>query len=132
MLQLLLEEEETENALRSSQVPSRVVRWMDGFCSASLIRIIRITLPAACSVAKSCPTLCDTVDCSPTGSSVHGTLQARILQWAAIASSRGVPDPGMEPSSLISCAGRQGLYPRLPVVMVLGVKNPHLLHLLHL
>ena len=34
-------------------------------------------------VAQSCPTLCDPVDCSPPGSSVHGLLQARILEWVA-------------------------------------------------
>ena len=36
-----------------------------------------------------CPTLCDPKDCSPPGSSVHGILQARILQWVAISFSRG-------------------------------------------
>ena len=36
-----------------------------------------------------CPALCDPVDCSPPGSSVHGTLQARILEWVAMPSSRG-------------------------------------------
>ena len=35
-------------------------------------------------VAQSCPTFCDPVDCSPSGSSVHGILQARILEWVAI------------------------------------------------
>ena len=35
-------------------------------------------------VAQSCPTLCDTMDCSLPGSSVHGTLQARVLEWGAI------------------------------------------------
>ena len=40
-------------------------------------------------VAQSCPTLCDPVDCSPTGSSVHGILQARILEWVEISFSRG-------------------------------------------
>ena len=40
-------------------------------------------------VAQSCPTLCDPVDCSPPGSSLHGILQARILEWAAMPSSRG-------------------------------------------
>ena len=40
-------------------------------------------------VTQSCPTLCDPMDCSPPGSSVHGILQARILEWAAIPSSRG-------------------------------------------
>ena len=41
-------------------------------------------------VAQSCPTLCDPVDCSPPGSSVHGILQARILEWVAISFSRGI------------------------------------------
>ena len=40
-------------------------------------------------VAQSCPTLCDPMDCSPPSSFVHGILQARMLQWAAISFSRG-------------------------------------------
>ena len=36
-----------------------------------------------------CLTLCDHMDCSPPSSSVHGTSQARILEWLAISSSRG-------------------------------------------
>ena len=39
--------------------------------------------------AQSCLTLCDPVDCSLLGFSVHGILQARILAWVAIPSSRG-------------------------------------------
>ena len=38
---------------------------------------------------QSCLTLCNPVDCSLTGSSVHGILQARILEWVAMPSSRG-------------------------------------------
>ena len=38
-------------------------------------------------VAQSCPTLSDSMDCSPPGSSVHGILQARVLEWGAIAFS---------------------------------------------
>ena len=38
---------------------------------------------------QSCPTLCDPMDCSPPGSSVHGILQSRILEWVATPSSRG-------------------------------------------
>ena len=38
-------------------------------------------------VAQLCPTLCSPMDCSPPGSSVRGTLQARILEWAAISFS---------------------------------------------
>ena len=40
-------------------------------------------------VAQSRPTVCDPMDCSPPGSSVHGILQARILEWVAMPSSRG-------------------------------------------
>ena len=40
-------------------------------------------------VTQSCPTVCDPVDCSPPGSSVHGNLPARILEWVAIPFSRG-------------------------------------------
>ena len=36
-----------------------------------------------------CLTLCDPMDCSPLGYSVHGTMQARILEWIAMPSSRG-------------------------------------------
>ena len=39
-------------------------------------------------VAQSCPTLCDPMDCSAPGSSVHGIPQARILEWVAMPSSR--------------------------------------------
>ena len=39
--------------------------------------------------AQSCPTLCDPMDCTPPGSSVHGILQARILEWVTIPFSRG-------------------------------------------
>ena len=39
--------------------------------------------------AQSCPTLCDPMDCNLPGSSVHGILQARILEWLAIPFSRG-------------------------------------------
>ena len=35
-------------------------------------------------VTQLCPTLCDPIDCSPPGSSVHGIFQARILEWVAI------------------------------------------------
>ena len=40
-------------------------------------------------VPQSCPTFCDPLNCSPSGSSVHGTLQTRTLEWVAIPFSRG-------------------------------------------
>ena len=47
------------------------------------IRVLSSTL-CCCLVAKSCLTLCDPMDCSPPGSSVHGISQARIVEWDAI------------------------------------------------
>ena len=50
-------------------------------------------------VAQSCPTLCDPVDCNLLGFSIHGILQARILEWIAISSPGDLPDPGIKPRS---------------------------------
>ena len=47
----------------------------------------------ACIVIQSCLTLCDPMDCSPPGSSVHGILQVRILEWVAMPFSRGPSRP---------------------------------------
>ena len=47
---------------------------------------------------QSCPTLCDPMDCSLPGSSVHRVLQARILEWVPIPSSRGSSQPVIKPS----------------------------------
>ena len=55
--------------------------------------------------------LCDPMDSSPPGSSVHGTLQARILEWIATPSSRGPSRPKDRTCiSYVSCIGRQVLY----------------------
>ena len=61
-----------------------------------------------------CPTLCDTIDCSPPGSSVHGILQARILEWIAMPFSRDLSDPRIEPTSLMSPALKAGSLPLAP------------------
>ena len=44
-------------------------------------------------VAQSCPTLSDSVDCSLPGSSVHGSFQARVMEWVAISLSRWSSQP---------------------------------------
>ena len=54
-----------------------------------------------CSVAQSCLTLCDHMDYGPPRSSVHGILQARIPEWVAISSSRGM-ELAMELASPVS------------------------------
>jgi len=64
----------------------------------------------SCSVAQSCPALYDLMDCSPPGSSVHGiSLQARILEWVVISSSRESFWP--RDWTHISCIGKQILLP---------------------
>ena len=59
---------------------------------------------------QSCLTLCDLMDYSPSGFSVHGILQARILEWVAISSSRDLPKPGIEPLSLRFSALAAGFF----------------------
>ena len=62
-------------------------------------------------VAQLCPTLIDPMDCPSPGSSVHGILQARILEWIAMPFSRGSSQPRDRISiSYVSCIGRQVLY----------------------
>ena len=50
-------------------------------------------------VTQSCPTLGDPVNYRPPGSSVHGILQARILEWVAFPFPGNPPDPGIKPRS---------------------------------
>ena len=59
---------------------------------------------------QSCLTLCDPVDCSLPGSSVHGILQARILEWVPMPPPGDFPDPGIEPTFLVSPASAGGFF----------------------
>ena len=64
--------------------------------------------PCCCCLnAKSCPTLGDLMNCSPLGSSIHGILQARILGWVAISSSKGSSWP--RGGTQISCSEADSL-----------------------
>ena len=56
----------------------------------------------------SCVTLCNPIDCSPLDSAVHGLLQAKIVEWVAISSSRGSSWP--RDQTHVSCTGRHILY----------------------
>ena len=61
--------------------------------------------------AQLCPTLCDPMDYGPPGTSFHGILQERILEWVAISFSRGSSQPRDRTCvSCISCLGRQIVY----------------------
>ena len=74
---------------------------------------------------QSCLTLCNSIDCSLPGSSVHGIFQARILEWVAMPSSKGSSHPRDRTRiSYVSCIGRQFLYHQCH----LGSTAPHIRH----
>ena len=73
--------------------------------------LLLVSRSCVCMCAQSCLTLCDPMDCSPPGCSVHGISQARILEWIAISYFRGPSQP--RDWTLIFCIsyiGRQALY----------------------
>ena len=65
---------------------------------------------------QSCPTLCDHMDYSHTGSSVHGIFQARILEWVAVPSSRGSSRPRDQIQVSVSPALAYGFFNTWEVV----------------
>ena len=73
--------------------------------SVSEMKLLLLVVNAYVLVTQPCPTLCNPTDRSPPGSSVHGILQARILEWVAISFSRGSSPP--RDRTQVSCiAGR--------------------------
>ena len=75
--------------------------WMQGPASGMKLYICPVSLRSVVEVMvpQSYLTLCDLMDCSPPGSSVHGLFQARILEWVAIHFSRDLLDLGIVPGS---------------------------------
>ena len=71
------------SAIKKNEIMPFVTTWMD------LEIIVLSEVAAAAKSLQSCPTLCDHIDGSPPGSPVPGILQARILEWVAMPSSRG-------------------------------------------
>ena len=69
---------------------ARVLEWVPLPSPHSVYTTPRMNLAAAAKSLQSCPTLCDPMDCSLPGSSVHGIFQARVLEWGAIAFSEGI------------------------------------------
>ena len=67
-----------------------------------------------CLVTKSCPALCDSMDCIPPGFSVHGILQARIVEWIAISFSRGSSQP--RDQTVVSCISQVDSLPLASLV----------------
>ena len=110
LFQILIDEEMACNRLHSlskiSKLSSHMILlyWHFGFikCLVDWVWIsifcLRVThclcgYAVLCSVAQLCLTLCDPMDSSPPGSSVHGISLARILKWVSISSSQGASWP---------------------------------------
>ena len=77
---------------------------------------------------QSCPTLCNPMDCNLPGFSVHGILQARILKWVAMPSSRDLPNPGIEPISPESPALAGRFFTAKPSRKPIAILTMSLLH----
>ena len=82
------------------QMESVHLEWSLRFCifnkllgDSGLYTLSNQSLSKEVLVTQLCPTLCDPMDCSPPGSSVHEIFQARILEWVAISFSRGSSQP---------------------------------------
>ena len=73
-------------------------------------------------VAQSCLTLCDPVDCSPPGSSIHGISQARILEWAAVSFSEQVAAKSLQ-SCLTLCGPIDGSPSGSPIPGILQART---------
>ena len=83
--------------------PERLLKWGLKITALPCMYILRIS-----EVVQSYPTLCNPMNCSLPGSSVHGMFQARVLEWVAISFSRGSSWPGDSNPGLPHC--RQTLY----------------------
>ena len=72
------------------------------FFSVRVTRLLFLhSIAVLCLVTRSCPTLCNPIHCCPWGSSGHGILQTRILEWFAMPSSRGSFQPRYWTRSLV-------------------------------
>ena len=72
----------------SKEIQKRMVLW-----KPRKVGLLRVKIEVKMLVAQLCLTLSNPMDSSPPGSSVHGILQARILEWVAILFSRGSFQP---------------------------------------
>ena len=90
----------------SRKLPRTIIKWTLMYIPHDLIKNINH------KSLQSYPTLCNPMDCSRPGSSVHGILQTRILEWVVMTFSRGsFPAKDWIHVSYVSCIGRWVLYP---------------------
>ena len=90
---LMAESEELKSLLMKVKEESEEVGLKLNIQKTKILASGPISSVQFSSVAQLCPTLCDPMDCSLPGSSIHGIFQARILEWVPISSSRGSSQP---------------------------------------
>ena len=83
--------------IKSQEFSWQAESSLTGLCLTAVFSHIVGTITSICvvirsKVVQSCPTVCNPMDCSLPGSSVHGIFQARVLEWAAISSPGDLPD----------------------------------------
>ena len=93
-IKLVMEKRNTRRKLAQTEVECELPwRYLEGIISldVQLHTCVCMCVHVCTRVhsLQSCPILCDPMDCSPPGSSVHGILQARKLEWVAMPFSRG-------------------------------------------
>ena len=96
--------------LRPSLIQSQ--HWLPSLFGKNLCMLLTahssftsVSVARICSLAQLCLTLCDPLDCSLPGSSVHGSFQVRILEWVATSSCKGSSQP--KDRTCTSCLVRQ-------------------------
>ena len=97
-----------------SQPPQEPVTGSPGsywrvFCHCALLFVATTSLCVCAKLIKSCPTLCDPMNCSLPGSSVHRILQARVMEWVSLLQEIFLTQDQTH-VSYVSCVGRQVLY----------------------
>ena len=87
MFKLVLEKEEEPDiklpASAGSSKKQEISQNTFDFCFIDYAKAFDCVDHNVCEVSQLCPTLCDPMDCSLPGSSIHGTLQSRVLEWGA-------------------------------------------------
>ena len=100
-----------QNINRFTGIENKLVAALGSLWAGNFINLsFKITRVYGCSFTQSSLTLCDPMDCSPSGSSVHGIFQAGILEWLPLPTPRDLPDPGIEPESPASPALAGGFF----------------------